>query len=56
MVVYPAASLIVYVKPNKPKYYIDPKAFEVSGISNLKVIQKKAGEGVLELVEELLIA
>ena len=54
MVVYPAASLIVYVKPDKPKYYIDPKAFAVSGISNLAVIQKKAGEGVPELVEELL--
>jgi NAD-dependent deacetylase len=54
MVVYPAASLIVYVKPDKPKYYIDPKAFHVGGISNLKVIQKTAGEGVPELVEELL--
>jgi len=54
MVVYPAASLIVYVKPDKLKYYIDPKAFAVSGVSNLKVIQKKAGEGVPELVEELL--
>jgi len=54
MVVYPAASLIVYVKPDKPKYYIDPKAFEVGGISNLEVIKKKAGVGVPELVEELL--
>jgi len=54
MVVYPAASLIVYVKPDKPKYYIDPKAFAVGGISNLEVIQKKAGEGVPELVEKLL--
>lgn len=55
MVVYPAASLIVYVKAGKPKYYIDPKAFAVNGVSNLEVIQKKAGEGVPELVEELLI-
>jgi NAD-dependent deacetylase len=55
MVVYPAASLIVYIKPNKQKYYVDPKAFAVGGISNLEVIQKKAGEGIPELVEKLLI-
>jgi NAD-dependent deacetylase len=54
MVVYPAASLVVYVPPDKPKYYIDPKAFRVSGISNLNIIQKTAGEGVPELVELLL--
>jgi NAD-dependent deacetylase len=54
MVVYPAASLIVYVRPDRPKYYVDPKAFEVGGISNLEVIRKKAGEGVPELVKELL--
>lgn len=54
MVVYPAASLIIYANPDIPKYYVDPKAFEVSGISNLKIIKKKAGVGVPELVEELL--
>ena len=54
MVVYPAASLIVYVNPDKPKYYVDPKAFNVAGISNLSIIKKKAGEGVPELVDELL--
>lgn len=54
MVVYPAASLIVYVKPDKPLYYIDPKAFAVGGVSNLEVIKKKAGEGVPEIVESLL--
>ncbi|MCD4729822.1 MAG: NAD-dependent deacylase [Bacteroidales bacterium] len=56
MVVYPAASLIIYAKPDIPKYYVDPKAFEVSGISNLKIIKKKAGEGVPELVNELMNA
>ena len=55
MVVYPAASLIVFAKSDIPKYYIDPKAFEVNGISNLKIIKKKAGEGVPELVEQLLV-
>ena len=54
MVVYPAASLIVYANPDIPKYYIDPKAFEVSGVDNLNIIKKKAGEGVPELVDRLL--
>jgi len=54
MVVYPAASLVVYVHPDKPKYYIDPKAFMVGGISNLNIIKKTAGKGVPELVEQLL--
>ena len=54
MVVYPAASLIVYVNPHKPKYYIDPKAFNVGGVANLEVITKTAGEGVPQLVDKLL--
>lgn len=54
MVVYPAASLIHFVRPEVPKYYVDPKAFLVPGISNLKAIQKMAGEGVPELVSQLL--
>ncbi|MCB2218839.1 MAG: NAD-dependent deacylase [Bacteroidetes bacterium] len=54
LVVYPAASLVVYVRPDKPKYYVDPKAYPVGGIQNLQVIQKNAGEGLSELVEELL--
>lgn len=54
MVVYPAASLINYVSEEVPKYYVDPKAFDVSGISNLEVIRKKAGDGVPELVDRLL--
>ena len=54
MVVYPAASLINYVHPEIPKYYIDPKAFEVSGVSNLEIIQEKAGTGVPKLVSQLI--
>jgi NAD-dependent deacetylase len=54
MVVYPAASLVVYAHPDTPKYYIDPKAFPVGGISNLEIIKKTAGEGVREVVERLL--
>jgi len=54
MVVYPAASLIIYAKQDIPKYYVDPKAFQVSGVSNLEVIKKTGGEGVPELVNKLL--
>ena len=54
MVVYPAASLIHYVKPDIPKYYIDPKTFEVEGVTNLNVIRKNAGEGVSQLVNKLM--
>ncbi len=54
MAVYPAASLINYVRKDIPKYYIDPKAFQVSGISNLNIINEKAGIGVPKLVNELI--
>jgi NAD-dependent deacetylase len=54
MAVYPAAGLINYVKDDARKYYIDPKAFQVPGINNLEIIQKKAGVGLPGLVDELL--
>lgn len=54
MAVYPAASLISYVSPDIPKFYIDPMAFHVEGISNLKIIKEKAGIGVPQLVKELI--
>jgi len=54
MAVYPAASLIHYVHRSIPKYYIDPKAFPIPGISNLHIIQEKAGVGVRKLMDELL--
>ncbi len=55
LLVYPAAGLLNYVSPEVPKYYIDPKAYDVPGIQNLTVIKKKAGEGVPELVEKVLM-
>ncbi len=55
MAVYPAASLINYVDHNIPKYYIDPKAFQVSGVENLTIINEKAGIGVPKLVDDLLM-
>lgn len=54
MIVYPAASLIHYVAADVPKYYVDPKAFDVHGIRNLRVIKQKAGTGVPGLVHGLL--
>jgi NAD-dependent deacetylase len=54
MAVYPAAGLIGIVKQDIPKYYIDPKAFRMPGISNLRIINEKAGSGVPRLVKELL--
>lgn len=52
--VYPAAGLLNYVPGNVPKYLIDPNASTVAGIRNLTIICKKAGEGVPELVRELM--
>jgi NAD-dependent deacetylase len=54
LVVYPAAGLVSYAPRSIPKYYIDPKAYEISGISNLHIVAKKAGEGVPDVVQELL--
>ncbi len=54
MAVYPAAGLINYVDPEIPKYYIDPRAFQVQGVSNLTTINKPAGTGVPELAKKLL--
>lgn len=53
MLVYPAAGLLNYVREEVPKYYIDPKAFQVPGIFNLQVIKEKAGIGVPALVNKL---
>jgi len=54
MQVYPAAGLIHYAPVDCMKYYVDPAAMENSTVENMKVIRKKAGEGVPELVRELL--
>ncbi len=54
MVVYPAAGLIHYVEREIPKYYVDPKAFAVHGVSHLEIIRQKAGEALPVLVDRLL--
>lgn len=47
--VYPAASLINYLKPGNPIYIIDPKTVPVKNDPNITVIQKKATEGIKDL-------
>lgn len=44
--VYPAASLIAYLDYGKPVFVIDPNSVPVSNNPYLKVIRKKATEGV----------
>lgn len=53
LVVYPAASLLYYVRPGVPIYYIDPNPAQVPGDRNITVIAKKATEGMAELAEIL---
>jgi len=53
MNVYPAAGLINYVGTDVPKFMIDPGQTTVYGVRNLVHIQKKASEGLPELLELL---
>ena len=52
MQVYPAASLIDYVQPDTPIYYIDPKP-AISNSSKVTVIAKSATEGMIDLISIL---
>ena len=52
MNVYPAAGLINYVPEHAPIYIVDPNEVPVAGHPRVKVIQKKAGEGVRIFMEE----
>jgi len=52
MQVYPAASLVNYIRPNTPIYFIDPKpAINQHDFNNLTVIPEKATLGVQLLIE-----
>jgi len=54
MQVYPAASLIDYVKPNTPIYFIDPKpTVSEKDFNNLTIIKEKASEGTRQLINFL---
>ena len=52
--VYPAASLVYYIRKNIPVYLIDPHAEMLSGVNNLTVFRETAGMGVPKLVKELM--
>jgi NAD-dependent deacetylase len=50
LLVYPAASLVYYLKESHPVYLIDPnEQIDLPDIPNLTVIQKSATQGVKEL-------
>ena len=52
MQVYPAASLIHYIQPETPVYFIDPKPnIHKNSYDNLTIIAKKANVGVEKLIE-----
>lgn len=51
MQVYPAASLVQYVQPGTPIYFIDPNpAITKNSLNNLTIIENKATNGVTQLV------
>lgn len=55
MQVYPAASLIHYVRPNTPIYFVDPKPnVNQSDFENLTLIPKTAVNGVPTVVANLI--
>ena len=53
LVVYPAAGLIHYARPDAPIYLIDPNPVNAGG--RVKQIQKGASEGMKELFAELMV-
>lgn len=54
MQVYPAASLVNYVKPKTPIYFIDPKPnVSPNDFDNLTIIQDSATQGLPKLVDIL---
>ncbi len=55
LAVYPAASLVHYIRPEVPIYLVDPGTPDLRLVRNpLTHIRKRAAEGVPELVEQLL--
>jgi NAD-dependent deacetylase len=54
LLVYPAAGLINYTGYDTPKWLIDPNSVQAPRVPNLRVVNKKATEGVTELVAHLL--
>lgn len=54
MQVYPAASLVNYIKPNTPIYFIDPKpSVSKNDFNNLTIIEDLASSGTDKLIKTL---
>lgn len=53
LAVYPAAGLVDYVRPEIPKYIVDPDTPELYDLDNWHHIQQPAETGVPELVDKL---
>lgn len=54
LAVYPAASLVRYVRPDIPLYVVDPGNPDTAGIRNpLTIVHKRAAEGMPELADLL---
>lgn len=53
LAVYPAASLLYYVRPGVPIYYIDPNPAHTPDIPNLTVIPQTASKGLQTLTDIL---
>lgn len=55
MQVYPAASLVHYIKPNTPMFFIDPKpTIQPNDFNNLTIISEIASKGVQLLIKKYL--
>ena len=55
MQVYPAASLVHYIKPETPIFFIDPKpTIQANDFNNLTIISEIASKGVNILIEKYL--
>lgn len=53
LAVYPAAGLIDFANPQIPKFIVDKNIPLTRGIQNLFCIQKKASEGIRDVINEL---
>jgi len=54
MVVYPAAGLIDYVRPETPKYVIDPNKPQLTYVKNVMFFTEKASTGMVKLRDLLM--
>lgn len=55
MLVYPAASLVNFISPNTPIYFIDPKPnITKNAFNNLTIIKDVASSGTQKLIDELI--